>query len=52
MNTILLNDTPFYFNELHLNRHLDSEELQVPLPTLTVPKFLSHNDSKGPCYTG
>ncbi|XP_075155173.1 rapamycin-insensitive companion of Tor isoform X2 [Haematobia irritans] len=37
---------------LRMYAHLDSEELQVPLPTLNTPKFLSQNDSKGPCYAG
>ncbi|XP_061386649.1 rapamycin-insensitive companion of mTOR, partial [Musca vetustissima] len=37
---------------LRMYAHLDSEELQVPLPTLNAPKFLSQNDSKGPCYVG
>uniref|UniRef100_A0A1I8NQG9 Rapamycin-insensitive companion of mTOR n=1 Tax=Stomoxys calcitrans TaxID=35570 RepID=A0A1I8NQG9_STOCA len=37
---------------LRMYAQLDSEELQVPLPTLNAPKFLSQNDSKGPCYAG
>ncbi|XP_011293825.1 rapamycin-insensitive companion of mTOR isoform X1 [Musca domestica] len=37
---------------LRMYAHLDSEELQVPLPTLSTPKFLSQNDSKGPSYVG
>ncbi|KAM7347580.1 rapamycin-insensitive companion of Tor isoform 2-T10 [Cochliomyia hominivorax] len=37
---------------LRMYAHLDSEELQVPLPSLNAPKFLTQNDSKGPCYTG
>ncbi|XP_073832423.1 rapamycin-insensitive companion of Tor isoform X2 [Musca autumnalis] len=37
---------------LRMYAHLDTEELQVPLPTLNAPKFLSQNDSKGPCYVG
>ncbi|KAL9882938.1 rapamycin-insensitive companion of Tor isoform 1-T1 [Glossina fuscipes fuscipes] len=37
---------------LRMYAQFDSEELQVPLPTLNTPKFLSQNDSKGPCYAG
>uniref|UniRef100_A0A1A9W1W4 Rapamycin-insensitive companion of mTOR n=1 Tax=Glossina brevipalpis TaxID=37001 RepID=A0A1A9W1W4_9MUSC len=37
---------------LRMYAQFDSEELQVPLPTLNTPKFLSQSDSKGPCYAG
>ncbi|XP_065364051.1 rapamycin-insensitive companion of mTOR [Calliphora vicina] len=37
---------------LRMYAHLDTEELQVPLPSLNAPKFLSQNDLKGPSYSG
>ncbi|XP_037816868.1 rapamycin-insensitive companion of mTOR isoform X1 [Lucilia sericata] len=37
---------------LRMYAHLDTEELQVPLPSLNTPKFLSQSDLKGPCYAG